>query len=748
MPTGELLCYDSIEMSDRAKQTINVQGMDCASCVAHVEKAIRKLPGIESVSVNLALGRAHVSYDPHSVGIETITDAVTGAGYPAKPQATDSYSTKEHDDHHADHARTWFWRGMIALLLWAPVELLHWILKLTGEHRHGVTWMEWLAFASSTLAIVLVGSGFYKSAFKAAMRGTTNMDTLISMGASVAYLYSAVAMFGFLARLWNTLPELYFMESSALLALISIGHWLEAQARNRAGSAIRELMNLVPEKAIRLEHGAAETQQLVPVSDLKIKDYVLVRPGDRVPVDGVVVSGTSSIDESMMTGESVPVKRTVGEEVVGGSINQDGALVVRVKRIGADTALAQIVKLVENAQNSKPPVQKLADKIASIFVPVVLLIALITGVGWYLHGGENKWGNIAQAVCSVLIIACPCALGLAVPAALMVGTGRGAKMGILYRDIDALQSAEKIRTVVLDKTGTITRGKPSVSRIIPLNGESEDKIIQLAGSLEQFASHPIARSIVANAHERKLALTDPDDLQNEPGYGVRATIYGDLVKVGSAEYVGLQQDEFNSLSTIVYVARNNQVIGSIELTDQLKPDSAQAVKTIHQNGLKTVLLTGDREQSARQIASQVGIDEVRAQVKPGEKAQIVTSLQQSGKIAMVGDGINDAPALAQSDLGIAIGSGSDIAKETGDIVLVSGSLMGVPDAIQLSRATMRVIRQNLFLAFFYNVIAIPIAAFGLLSPIICAAAMALSDITVIGNALRLKHLPLRSDNNQ
>jgi Cu+-exporting ATPase len=493
----------------------------------------------------------------------------------------------------------------------------------------------------------------------------------------------------------------------------------------------------------------------------------------------------------LLTGEPLPVTRAAGDTVIGGTINKDGRLVVRVTRTGGETALAQIVKLVEHAQSSKPPVQRLADRIAAVFVPAVLGIALVTGVGWYLWGtahglaAADTWAMIAKAVCSVLIIACPCALGLAIPAALMVGTGRGARRGILIRDIDALQQAEKIDTVVLDKTGTVTEGKPVVAEVVSLNGVAADEVLRLAAAAEQFSEHPLARAIVTHARERGLSLPEPDSFSSEPGLGVEATVEGRQLLVGASDLLArggtdraapVAPESANGVATRVYVATRERdgsvrALGLITLKDRIKPDSKAAVAELHRMGLRTVLLTGDNRETAGAIAREVGIDDVRSNVKPGEKAAAIRELQRGSRdrhddelaavraearaggadvdldvtapprvhrVTMVGDGVNDAPALAQADLGIAIGSGSDVAKEAGDIVLVSGSLHGVPAAIRLSRATMRTVRQNLFFAFVYNVLAIPLAAFGVLNPLIAAAAMALSDVTVIGNALLLR----------
>ncbi len=512
----------------------------------------------------------------------------------------------------------------------------------------------------------------------------------------------------------------------------------------------------------------------VPVALLAIGDRVLVRPGDRVPIDGVVVEGRSTVDESLITGESLPAVRAAGDAVIGGTINQDGRLVVRVSRTGGETALAQIVGMVEKAQSSKPPVQKLADRISAVFVPVVLGIALVTAAAWLAWGhahdwpATKTWAALAKAVCSVLIIACPCALGLAIPAALMVGTGRGAQRGILVRDIDALQKAESIEVVALDKTGTITRGRPAVARVVPFGGLAENEALRIAASAEQYSEHPLACAIVAHARGINLSLSEPASFANEPGYGVVASIDGREILVGGPAMMarhGMPETGFgdapaNEAGTRVLVAEKTAAglvpLGAVHLRDTVKSDSAAAISELRRMGLKVVLLTGDNRRDADLIAAEVGIDDVRADVRPGGKAEEIRRLQAgdggratgstrpaaaqraTARVAMVGDGINDAPALASADLGIAIGSGSDVAKEAGDIVLVSGSLHGVATAIRLSRATMRTIRQNLALAFLYNVLAIPLAAFGLLNPLIAAAAMALSDVTVIGNALLLR----------
>jgi Cu+-exporting ATPase len=752
---------------------LDVTGMTCASCVAHVTKAVAALPGVHKAEVNLARGRAVVEFDPAQVAPEQIAKALSDAGYPSTPQTgfEDTAHAEEHRiRHQREHARQWLRRAILGIVLWLPVELMHWLLPVFGVHgpHHGPGWMTWLAFATSTVSLVFIGGAFYRSAWNALRHRTSNMDTLISMGASVAYVYSLVALVGTLMGRWP-LPPLYFMEATGLLALISLGHYLEARARDQAGSAIHQLLNLTPAVAMRLKKddgevgsggdeesgaSAAGEYEQVPVSHLHPGDRLLIRPGDRVPVDGVVLSGKSEIDESMISGEPLPVLRQQDDQVIAGTLNQTGRLIIRATKVGAETALAQIVRLVEVAQNSKPPVQRLADRVAAVFVPTVLGIALLTGIAWYAyartHGWQAgpTWATIAQTVCSVLIIACPCALGLAVPATLMVGTGRGAQRGILIRDIDALQSAEKIKTVVLDKTGTVTRGRPFVERVVVYDGVSENELLRLAASAEQFSEHPLARSILEKANQAGVAPVDPDSFDYEPGLGVVASVEGQTLVVGHEALLARHgarapEVETNGHRSVVHVARRDPAggivrLGTLLIDDEIKADSRAAIAQLHAMGLKTVLLTGDNATAAAAIAKAVGIDDVRADVRPGGKADVIRELSRSGAVCMVGDGINDAPALAAAELGIAIGSGSDVAKETGGIVLVSGSLAGIVTALRLSRATMTKIRQNLFLAFVYNVLAIPLAALGMLTPLVAAAAMALSDVTVIGNALLLR----------
>lgn len=776
---------------EHSEASLEVSGMTCASCVAHVEQAAARLPGVESCRVNLAVGKARVRFDPRQTDPNRIARAITDSGYEATPAPAPGVgpATGESARNLSQHAQAqaWFRRAVVGIILWLPVEAIHWALHFAGIHP---AWMDKVALITSTIALIYVGGGFYAGAFRAYRHRTTNMDTLIAIGATVAYGYSLVAWAGHAAGLWSSAPALYFMESTGLLALISLGHWLEARARDLAGSAIRQLMDLAPATALLLDDSG--TPRAVPLAEVQVGDRFLVRPGDRVPLDGAVIDGISSVDESMISGEPIPVTRRPGDNVIGGTQNIDGRLTVRARCVGSESALARIVELVDSAQSAKPPVQQLADKIAAVFVPIVLRIALVTAAAWYVWGRSHGWpaeligATIANAACSVLIIACPCALGLALPAAVMVGVGRGARRGILIRDIDALQQAQRVGLVVLDKTGTVTRGKPAVDHVIPVAGIDEATVLSLAAGAEQFSEHPLARAIVESARQRKLPIPEPRTFQNEAGLGVRAQINGRSLLVGNTELLqkyGAGLGAFppsagtkvgwapptsfpptsvgnshpsnsqppaapfaaDSPSTDVYVAEiidgSIKNLGHIKLCDPVRDDSLAAIAELHRLGLRTILVTGDAEAPARAVARQVGIDEVHARVRPSEKADAIRRFQAEIRprlVAMVGDGINDAPALAAADLGIAIGSGSDIAREAGGIVLLGGGLLGVPAAIRLSRATMRVIRQNLFLAFFYNVLAIPIAALGLLNPLWAAAAMALSDLCVIGNALRLR----------
>jgi Cu+-exporting ATPase len=725
---------------------LSVGGMNCASCVSHVQRDARRVAGVVSFDVNLSTGRGVLRFDPSLTNPAKVAQAITDGGYPTTPAEAPAPASKH--DHTAD---AWRRRTIVGLILWFPLELTHWVMRME------MPWMTWLSLVTGTISIVYVGYGFYRGAWQALRRFSSNMDTLIALGATVAYGYSLIALLGNVAGIWPPPPAYYFMEASGLLALISLGHWLEARARRSAGSAINQLLTLAPSTAMRLGPGDQPVE--VPLGEITLGDRLLVRPGDRIPTDGVVTEGRGAVNESMITGEPLPPTRIVGDVVIGGTVNLDGRLVVRATKIGSETALSQMVALVEAAQSAKPPVQRLADSIAAVFVPVVLAIALATGVAWHIYGRfhgwtpGHTWAASANAVCSVLIIACPCALGLALPAALMVGTGLGARRGILIRDIDALQHAATIKIVVLDKTGTLTEGRPTVLSVAAMNGASEGEVLALAAAAEQSSNHPLAQAVVAEARRRGLLLPRVENFSSEAGYGVIATVEGRRLLVGSDALLarhGWTGQIANE--SVVYIAEEItgllSLLGAVRFTDAVKPDSAAAIAALHSMGLKTVLLTGDTLSAAQAVAKIVGITDIRARVAPGEKAAAVREFQKSGTVAMVGDGINDAPALAAADLGIAIGSGSDIAKEAGGIILVNSRLTDVAAAIRLSRATMHTIRRNLLFAFLYNVLAIPLAAFGLLNPLIAAAAMALSDVTVVGSALLLRRCRLDGESKR
>ena len=804
-------------MTDTA--TINIAGMSCASCVAHVAKAARGVAGVDGCDVNLAGGRATVRFDPGRTNPTAVAAAIADAGYAAEPAAENNEERRL--ARQAEHAAGWRLRAIVGVALWLPVEVAHWLLMAIGVHAHGA--VLWASVVTATVAMVYVGSAFYRSAWAAVRHRTSNMDTLIALGVSVAYGYSLAYLVGGLAGWWARPggDQVFFMEATALLALISVGHWLEAAARRSAGRAIRELMQLTPAVALRVSEAAAGRGAVVrlglgkggdagrgkvngeaggptavpwalprsrdesvrpavaldgggptiggdggepvevPVSALVVGDRVLVRPGDRVPTDGRVVEGASGVDESMLTGEAVPVRRGVGDDVVGGTVAVDGRLVVRVTKVGAATVLAQIVAMVEKAQDSRPPVQRLADRVSAVFVPVVLGIAALTAAGWVAWGVGHGWpaattaGRTATAACAVLLVACPCALGLAVPAALMVATGLGARRGILVRDIDALQAAERVTVVALDKTGTITRGRPAVTAVVAAEGGAEPDVLAMAAAAEQFSAHPLAKAIVAAAKARGVAVATPTAFETVAGSGVTATVDGRSVVVGSAAMLGergITVPAFDAAAfdaagaTVVCVGVDGQFVGQVSLADDVRPDAAAAVAELRKMAV-VVMVTGDRRAAADAVAAKVGINVVHADVRPGGKAKLIEEMKDlgvggGGWVAMVGDGINDAPALAAADLGIAVGAASDVAKEAGGVVLVGDGLAGIVGAVRLGRATMRIIRQNLVWAFAYNVVAIPIAASGHLSPAWSAAFMACSDVAVLGNALRLRRARL------
>jgi len=609
-----------------------------------------------------------------------------------------------------------------------------------------LAWNGWafIFFLLATPVQIILGRQYIVGAYNAARNRTTNMDTLIALGSLAAYGYSLLVLVGMIFGIAGLGDHVYFETSAVILTLITLGKLLEARAKGQTSAAIKALMNLAPKTAAVLRDGQEMT---TPIADVLPGDLLIVRPGERMPVDGVVIDGDSYVDESMLTGESIPVHKSEGSAVIGATVNKQGRLIVQAQKVGAETALAQIVRLVEQAQESKAPIQRIADQVSSVFVPIVLVLAALTFLGWLIIGQAGFTAALVAAV-AVLVIACPCALGLATPTAIMVGTGRGAQMGVLFKNSEALENAKRIQVIALDKTGTITQGQPSVTDICPERGYDSVELLRLAASLEQASEHPLGQAIIRAAQERGLALTQPQHFMAESGRGVRGVLDGKTVFVGSPRYlrdmaiVVPQQNiapiQANARTAIVVGVENEGVVGVIGVADTVKESSPAAVKALREMGIDVVMITGDNAETAGAIAREVGIERVIADVLPDQKAAVVSQLQAEGKLtAMVGDGINDAPALAQADVGIAIGTGTDIAMEASDVTLVSGDLNGVVKAIQLSRATMRTIHQNLFWAFIYNIILIPVAMLGLLVPMLAAGAMAFSSVFVVLNSLRL-----------
>ncbi|MCM3151667.1 heavy metal translocating P-type ATPase [Priestia megaterium] len=731
------------------KAEFAITGMTCAACSTRIEKELNKLEGVTKASVNLALETASVEYSPSQIAPQDITQRVEKLGYGAKLKSEEKEEEQSYREKELSKQKGKFWFAFILSvpLLWAMVSHFTFTSFIPLPH---MLMNPWVQLALATPVQFVVGKQFYVGAFKALRNKSANMDVLVALGTSAAYFYSLYSSLKSLGSSAHT-NQLYYETSAILITLILLGKLFEANAKGRSSEAIKKMMGLQAKTAVVIRDGA---EVEIPVEEVQKGEVVFIKPGEKVPVDGEIIEGQSALDESMLTGESVPVDKNIGDKVIGATLNKNGFLKIKATNVGRETALAQIIKVVEEAQGSKAPIQRLADYISGIFVPIVVGIALLTFFVWYIWIAPGEFAPALEKLIAVLVIACPCALGLATPTSIMAGSGRAAEYGILFKGGEHLEATHKIDTILLDKTGTVTNGTPELTDVRIAQGYEENELLQLVASAERLSEHPLAQALVAGIKNKGIEIQDPLSFEAIPGYGVKATVQKRELLVGTRKLMNQHKvnidtalEEMTNLEregkTAMLVALDGKYAGMLAVADTIKATSKEAVSRLKEMGLEVMMITGDNRQTAQAIAMQAGIEHVIAEVLPEGKAEEVKKLQQQGKkVAMVGDGINDAPALALADIGMAIGTGTDVAMEAADITLMRGDLMSIADAIEMSRKTISNIKQNLFWAMGYNTLGIPIAAVGLLAPWVAGAAMAFSSVSVVLNALRLQRVRL------
>ncbi|PVE74812.1 heavy metal translocating P-type ATPase [Priestia megaterium] len=731
------------------KAEFAITGMTCAACSTRIEKGLNKLEGVTKASVNLTLETASVEYSPSQIAPQDITQRVEKLGYGAKLKSEEKEEEQSYREKELSKQKGKFWFSLILSvpLLWAMVSHFTFTSFIPLPH---MLMNPWVQLALATPVQFVVGKQFYVGAFKALRNKSANMDVLVALGTSAAYFYSLYSSLKSLGSFTHT-DQLYYETSAILITLILLGKLFEANAKGRSSEAIKKMMGLQAKTAVVVREGA---EVEIPVEEVQKGEVIFIKPGEKVPVDGEIIEGQSALDESMLTGESVPVDKNIGDKVIGATLNKNGFLKIKATNVGRETALAQIIKVVEEAQGSKAPIQRLADYISGIFVPIVVGIALLTFFVWYIWIVPGEFAPALEKLIAVLVIACPCALGLATPTSIMAGSGRAAEFGILFKGGEHLEATHKIDTILLDKTGTVTNGTPELTDVRIAQGYEENELLQLVASAERLSEHPLAQALVAGIKNKGIEIQDPLSFEAIPGYGVKATVQERELVVGTRKLMNQHKvnidtalEEMTNLEregkTAMLVALDGKYAGMLAVADTIKETSKEAVSRLKEMGLEVMMITGDNRQTAQAIAMQAGIEHVIAEVLPEGKAEEVKKLQQQGKkVAMVGDGINDAPALALADIGMAIGTGTDVAMEAADITLMRGDLMSIADAIEMSRKTISNIKQNLFWAMGYNTLGIPIAAVGLLAPWVAGAAMAFSSVSVVLNALRLQRVRL------